>query len=291
MVKVVWNAGHLNTAHAWIEQTRKGIGAKGKFAYYGSGTVTNAISAEVTFNDGSIKNVPLSPDFQSPVDDGIHLRSTYRPIETGGGAVWFDVDLDLYASRNELFHKIDHVEWLFGPPFENQRRVAIGSTTNFNVSVSTLKEFRVRAKVIYRDGSVKELSHWVELGPSGKYADVRRIEMQATNSYLGVLAGKPNWRVRIRPMGDWDTLDTLQSVKYKVPAAVWPGGIQEVPAEKTPRWSIRVQRIGTLRRDGGYRLQKRDVDAPAILGEQARRSAGSDRPRGGGGQGEAAQLR
>lgn len=99
VVKVVWNAGHLNTAHASIEQTRKGIGAKGKFAYYGSGTTTNAISAEVTFNDGSIKNIPLSPDFQSPVDDGIHLRSSYRTIETGGGAVWFDVDLDLYAPR------------------------------------------------------------------------------------------------------------------------------------------------------------------------------------------------
>lgn len=234
VVKVVWNAGHLNDARGLVEQTRQAIGATGKFGYYGSGTSTNALSAEVTFNDGSVKTVRLLPEFKSPADDSIHIRSTFKQLDTGNGAGWYDVQLDLYSPRNELLQKMERVEWYFGPPFENERSVAFWNTMNFNVSANTQKEFRIRAKVFYRGGSVKELSHWVELGPSGKYTDPRRIEMQTTSTYLGVMNDKPNWRVRIRPMGDWDTLDTLRSVKYKVPADMWPGGTLEVPVEKTP---------------------------------------------------------
>ena len=234
VVKVVWNAGSPDGSHRNVEQTRQAIGAKGKFGYFGSTLVGDPISAEVTFNDGAVKTVRLSPNLQSPADDSIHIRSSYKQLETSSAGVWYGVELDLYSPRNELLQKMERVEWYFGPPFENERRVAFWNTMNFNVSASTQKEFRIRAKVFYTDGSVKELSHWVELGEGGKYTDPRRIEMQATSTYLGTLNDQPNWRVRVRPMGDWDTLDTLKSVKYKVPANLWPGGVLEVPIEKMP---------------------------------------------------------
>jgi hypothetical protein len=235
VVKVTWNMGRLNATPETWAQTRKAA-RNGKFGYYGSGTEPNDISADVAFNDGSTKTVHLSPAFQAAADETVAVRSTYRPLEGTGanGRTWFAVSLDLYAPREELFHKIDHVEWYFGPPFENARQVASWSTMNFFVDVNADREFRVRAKVFYHNGVVKELSHWVALGKSAKYADPRRIEMQTQSTYLGMLAGKPNWRVRIRPMGDWDTLDTIASVTYKVPAAIWPGGKLEVSTQQIP---------------------------------------------------------
>ncbi len=228
VTNVVWNVGELSRQTPTLEQTKTSIRlGKGHFGHSGTATWPGLITADVTFNDGSTKRLRHLTVFESPADDSVSLKSEYREEEGRDGKTWYNVTIELQAPQSQALFGIDRIEYDFGPTFDGYRRVADWSSLKYAVSCATQKEFRIKAKVHFTNGTVQDISHWVELGKEAKYADARRIEIQTQAVYLGAI-DKPSWRVVLRPNGDSDTLDQVDKVVYTLPRSVWPGGKQEI---------------------------------------------------------------
>jgi hypothetical protein len=225
IAKVTFNVGRMSRTEPVVTHEAE------KFRAYSGGNIrhggitylTNPITADVFFRDGSRKQLSIIPVFKSPADDEIALLSDYREDGDDGENTWYSWTVRMKYPR-DIATKIDYVKYELGPQHGDREVRVQDFYGGFIVTGAARREFRIVGTVVYNDGRIPlRMERWVELGRKGKFADPRRIEIETSDKYKGIDAyGRPTWFMTMKPMGDPLSLKEIEKVVYEMPEGYKP---------------------------------------------------------------------
>jgi transcription initiation factor IIF auxiliary subunit len=124
----------------------------------------------------------------------------------------------LIADESTL-NTISYVEYILHPSFSNPTRRVYNRESNFALSSSGWGEFNIMVKIVYKDGRITYLQHWLRLEESkGEEPQINpapphyhgRVTAGNTSRYVG----RSRWDWTVFIVADDETLDEIKCVEY-----------------------------------------------------------------------------
>ncbi len=197
------------------------------------------IECEISYRDGGRKRLQLTPQFTDVVRDEpvVECESRVMSKDASGRPVHaFSVTLDLPEGK---VRDVDHVEWELDPWLAEPRRRETQRHFAWAVRGTTVRDFRAKATIVWNDGRRSEVERWLEFGPETRYPGPQRLDVEAVDTFVGVVDGAPSWQVAWRLLGDRQDLAKVTAVSWRTTAA--DGVVVETQggaaAQRFPAWS------------------------------------------------------
>jgi transcription initiation factor IIF auxiliary subunit len=131
-----------------------------KFALSSNGWGTFKVKVQVQYKDGRIENLEHELVFQrktAPTSSNVTAESWSRQIEPG----WWEWGIHIKGAPADL-DRIRCVEYTLHPSFPNPVRLVCSRDNNFQLTARGWGEFKLLIKLIFQDGSIRQMSHQLE---------------------------------------------------------------------------------------------------------------------------------
>jgi hypothetical protein len=181
----------------------------------GFATKPGPLVATVVFRDGAEKRLEGTPVFDAPAVDEPQLLADVR--DTGvshRGRRLFAVTVRTLVPVFDGT-KIEHVAYDYGPTLGDHKTTNDRFVTDFDESVTAMRDFRLLATVKYRDGRIVRLDRWISVGNAGGYANAEKLDIDVDDEYYGQVGPTRKWRVTLTPVGDTEPLRNALRVTYR----------------------------------------------------------------------------
>lgn len=132
-----------------------------KFAYSTSGWGTFTVKLNIHYKSGRVETLEHPLVFKAepaPTSLNVAVKNSSRQIEPG----WWEWVIYIEGATADL-DRIRCVEYTLHPTFPNPVRVVCSRTDRFQLTARGWGSFTVRIKLILDDGSIRQLSHALEL--------------------------------------------------------------------------------------------------------------------------------
>jgi hypothetical protein len=214
------------------------------------------IAAEIHYRDGGVKRMTVPMAFADVVRDESVIEVESRVLGkdvTGQESRAWTLTVDV-PGKDAL--GVDHVEWELDPWLPRPRRSETQSSTSWAIAGTSQRDFRAVAVIVRMDGTKQRLERWVEFGPETRFPADAAVDLFASDEYLGIVAGKPCWRVVWKLIGDRALLARSTDLGYratgadgklveqKVTAADVEGAyafVMDVPGAQTVEFTMQVE--------------------------------------------------
>lgn len=136
--------------------------AKTKFAYSTNGWGTFTVKVHIRYNDSRVETLEHPLVFKqgeaAPDPLNVTAKNWSRQIEPG----WWEWGLYIEGATTDL-DRIHCVEYTLHPTFPNPVRVVCSRSDQFRITAKGWGSFTVKIKLILKDGSLRQMSHPLEL--------------------------------------------------------------------------------------------------------------------------------
>ncbi len=200
---------------------------------------------------------------------GIRVANTAKYAGSGR----YDWTVYLVA-EGFILDTISFVEYTLHPSFPNPTRRVDNRQNSFALSSNGWGEFNIMVKIVYKDGRVSYLQHWLKLGGSitskarsevRLKGPLRNVTTGNTSEYVG--SSQWNWTVYIA--SDDVTLNDVECVEYTL-HPTFPDPVRRVCAKGSTRgegfplsssgWGTFTIGVKVMFKDGDVRLLKHQLD-------------------------------